>query len=328
MTHLAPMAGFKISVAWIVAAGLCSVASASVVERIVAVVDREVITLSQIYDLGGGFINERCPEAEPTCVWQIETEVLDALIQRSLVGLELKRLELRVGAADIDMAIDRILRDYNMPDRDALRAEVERSGVDWETYREQLGEQITVQRFQSRVLAPRVSVTEDELKDRFQRTQRKTAQIEAVFDAFGVPLPSAGDDALIAETVRQTELVVEDLRSGELAWDEAVKRFDGAGLSDAIGGRPFRKGELTPALDAAVFAAEPGDVVGPFRVGSVLFVVRLARRGAGAGGGVDFSAVKEQLRDELFTEKLKFAEEEWYQRARRQAAVQVLLPKP
>jgi parvulin-like peptidyl-prolyl isomerase len=56
----------------------------------------------------------------------------------------------------------------------------------------------------------------------------------------------------------------------------------------------------------------------------VLFVLRVDSK-TEKSEVAPFEEVKEQLRDQVFGEKLVDAEEEWYQRARREAAINVLL---
>ena len=44
---------------------LALTAQAGVVDKIAAIVDDEVIALSEVYELGGDFITENCPPASP-----------------------------------------------------------------------------------------------------------------------------------------------------------------------------------------------------------------------------------------------------------------------
>ena len=122
--------------------------------------------------------------------------MLDELVKRSLIRAELATLGMQVTGLEVDQAIDSIVRDNGFPDRQTLKKEIELSGLRWDAYREQLLETLRVQRFQQVVLAPRVTVTDDEVEDMFKRTSRDVkGELSVDLDAFGFVLGSDLDDA-------------------------------------------------------------------------------------------------------------------------------------
>lgn len=300
-------------------------AAQGVVDRVAAVVGEEVIALSEIHELGGAeFFAERCPTSEVRCVTEAELEVLDALIRRALIRQELVRLGMDVTTADVDQAIDRTVRQYALPDRQALRAEVEATGKRWDQYRDELLEYLRSETFKARVLVPRVTIREDELLAEYNRASRGLLQPYALVSAFGIPVDPAASADDQAETVRQTELLVKAIREGRVSWDDAVATYDGASIAPMFAGREFSEGSLVEPVDAIVFTTEIGKIADPVRVGDVLFVLRVDERGERAEVGT-FEEASDELRNQLFQQKLIEAEEEWYQRARREAAIDVKL---
>jgi peptidyl-prolyl cis-trans isomerase SurA len=307
---------------------LSSVASAGVVDRIAAVVEDEVISLSQVYDLGSDYIKQRCATGGPRCNHEMELEVLDALIKRVLIREELSRLGMRVTGKEIDQAINRMVAENGMNDRQELREALAREGVEWDAFREDLTESMRMQSFQGAVLSQRVVVREDELRDAYQRTARDSREEEISLDAMGILIPADADEEAAAAVVAATDAVIAALNAGEMTWEAAVAQHDSAGLSDIVGGRRYGPGELNQAVDTVAFAAEVGPVQPPIRVGNVLFVVRVTDKGLGEARVVPYEEVEAQLRNALFQAKIADAEEEWYQRARRLAAVEILLKGP
>lgn len=306
---------------WMILAAL----GADVLDRVAAIVDDEIIVLSEIYELGGEFIAEECktPFGREACVDRVELEVLDALIQRALMRRELRKLKLEVGTEEVDQAIDSIVRDYGLADRNALRDEVEKSGVRWDAYRQQVREQLQVQRFQQRVLAPRVTVLDAEVEDLYQRTARGERTPVVTLEALGVVLPPEADAR--AAALEQVLNLIDALNDGSQDLAEAQELYDGAGVAAALGARPYKKGQLTPQLDAVVFDAELGTFLKPVLVGNVAMIVRVVTRETVEGEVRPFDEVAATLKNQLFQGKLEDAEEEWYQRARREAAVIVKL---
>lgn len=307
-------------ISWLVG----SLAGAAVVDRVAAVVNDEVIALSEVYELGGEFFAQRCPQQGETCVLNLELEILDVQIRRALIRQELVRLDLQVTASDVDQAIDQTIRQYpQINDRAELRAEVEAQGQRWDQYREELFEYLRTERFQGRVLAPRVSLNDDEVRDRYQRESRKMTRPTATVSGFGIVVPPDADQDQVVQITTDAVALVAAINSGELAWEEAVEQHDLAGVSSMFG-REIVQGELVEGLDAVVFSAEVGVVQPPLRLGAVLFIVRVDATGERALE-LSFEEAEDQIRNQLFQEKLIEAEEEWYQRARREATIEVKL---
>jgi len=299
-------------------------AHAGVVDRIAAVVEEEVIALSEVYELGGDYIYQRCGD-DRACMRQMELEVLDALIKRELIRAELDRLQLQVTGEEIDQAIDSIVRSNGLDSRDALRTRIEAEGTTWDTFRDEIAEQLRTQRFQQRVVAPRVIIHDDEISDLYQRTARKGAALEARLSALGIVVPPNADAATTEAIVSETRKLVNAINAGRISWEDAVAQYDQAGLAQLLGDKPVRQGVLTPAIDEVAFNAEIGTVQPPVRVGNVLFVVRVDQRAMGSSAVPSLEDMEPQLRNQLFQEKLAQAEEQWYQRARRQATIHILL---
>ena len=302
-----------------------STASAGVVDRVAAVVDNEVIAISEVYELGSQYIQERCPMRQKVCVRDMELEVLDALIKRVLIRSELNNLGMRVSGQDIDQAIDQVVRDNGMLDRQQLRQEVEAQGLRWDAFRDDMADRMRVQRFQQGVLMPRVVISEDEVRDIYKRTERSSRAEEVNLDAFGMLIPAEADEEQEAEVLSKAAELVAGLKAEELEWDAVVEEHDQAQLASVVGGRSYAEGQLNETVDQAAFAAKVGDIVGPVQVGKVLFVLRINSRGLGESRVIPFEEIAEQLRNQLFQEKLMEAEDEWYQRARRLSSVEVLI---
>lgn len=303
---------------------LSAFAANGVMDRIAAVVDDEVITLSEVYELGGDYVEQSCPPSPmlgTRCELEAELEILDVLIKRTLIKAELEELRLTVGAIEVDQTIDQIARDNGLDDRTALRNAIEESGVSWNTYRQQIREELQVQRFQQRVLFPRVSVADDELRDLYDRTARGESVPTVRIDAIGVVLPPERQESAI----QQSKQLVASLNAGEVDWDVAKERFDGASVNAALGDKPYKKGQLTPALDAVVFEAPIGQFLEPIRVGDVMMIVRVLERSLDKPSVKPYAEVAPALRNQLLQKKLEDAEEAWYQRKRRESAIRILL---
>ena len=87
--------------------------------------------------------------------------------------------------SEVDGYIDQVAQSQGMT-RDQLRSSVEKSGKSWAAYRSELEEDLRMQRFQQYVLFPRISLTEDEVRDLYNRRAREGVPsdrrtLEAIF---------------------------------------------------------------------------------------------------------------------------------------------------
>jgi peptidyl-prolyl cis-trans isomerase SurA len=97
---------------------LPAVGSAEIVDRIVAIVNEDVITLAELGKEGQRLISQLQQEASAATIeretGKIRTEVLNHLIERKLAEQEAKRLGLSVSEAEVDAAIEKIIRDHEI----------------------------------------------------------------------------------------------------------------------------------------------------------------------------------------------------------------------
>jgi len=301
-------------------------ARAALVDRVAAVVDDEVITLSEVYDMGGPFIDERCPEpGDGSCRLDIELQVLESLILRVLMRQELQKLGLDITAEEMDRTIDQIARDNDMESREQLRTEVESAGMRWDAYEDQLREQVRQMRFQEAIIRPRITVTEDEMVDLYKRIMREFERPpQATIQALTLAVPEGSGEAGLVEAVAQARGIREQILGGQLTWEEAIAQYHSGFIAGPDGSMPpVKKGDLTPALDAAVFSTEPGAIAEPVVVVGSVFLVKVIEMES--SGVVPYEEAEPQLRERLYNTKVTEQVEQWYLQARRQSAVKVLL---
>jgi len=296
---------------------------AEVTDRIAAVVNDEVITLSDVYDLGGDFIEEQV-SVQPQTRREIELEVLDALILRSLIGQEIERLGLTVTEVELDRTIDDIAG-RNGLERDSLRAEVERGGMPWENYLEELRENLRQMKFSQAVIRPRIAVNEDELKDAYLRMTHsmdlpKQAELGAIFLA----LDPAGDEqaqlALMesAQAARQRVMDGEDFGAVSAELDQGPY-----GVRNGVMG-VHSQGELVAALDGPAFSTPVGEISEPIVTAQGIFLLYIFdRRSADIA---PFDEVRDQLLDQVYADRIEDETDLWFEQARRRAALSIKLP--
>ncbi len=159
---------------------LSSAAFAEVVDRVVAVVGNEVITMSDVKKFSASrtanpkLAANTASGAGPA----VSHEPLDLLIREKILKLEMERLNIAVTEADIDLGVKDVLTRNAIP-LEALKAELTRKGMSYEQYRKDLGEQMKQMRFLSQVIFPRIKLSEDELARKAGPKPSEAARMQA-----------------------------------------------------------------------------------------------------------------------------------------------------
>ena len=303
-------------------------ASAGTFDRIAAVVDGRVIAWSQIYELAGPHIDEATSQSggDPAVRRALELEALDALIARDLVALEMERLGIAVNDQEIDRAIDDIARQNDLS-RDALKVEVERSGLPWVSYRAEIESSLQDMKFNQQVLRARINVREDDLRQAYKRRiEALDAPDKMEVEAVVLPVAEGASEADRALVLATAQSVYDRAMAGE-AFGELAKAFSIEPYASRGGSMGvFRPGELVGALDTPLMALEAGQVTPPIETPRAIYVLRLAARVA--PDAPLFEDVRAVIEQQVLAQKLEQEREQWLLQARRVASVEVLLESP
>ncbi len=141
-------------------------ASAEVVDRIVAVVNDSVITLSELkaaMALAKDEAGEEGAGALPAGV-ELRSRVLDNLIEQKLVKQASDRAGIEISEIEIDRAISSVL-EKNRIAKDALLVALAESGLTLSEYREQLRERLREQKFINSQFRSKVVLSPEEIEE-------------------------------------------------------------------------------------------------------------------------------------------------------------------
>ncbi len=141
---------------FVVSVLLAGGAAAEIVDRVVAVVGSDIITLSDVKKYSA----QR--SANPRLAEGMAGAPLEALIREKLLKLEMERLGVGATDGEIAAAVNDVVT-RNGITLDVLKAELSRKGTPFEKYKKDLGDQIRQMKFLSQVIFPRIKISEDEV---------------------------------------------------------------------------------------------------------------------------------------------------------------------
>jgi peptidyl-prolyl cis-trans isomerase SurA len=185
------------------------------IDRIVAVVDREVITLSELQNR----IKTVLKQLEQQGVASPPQDVLEKQVLERMIGDRLQlqlaaQTGLRVDDAQLDKTIERIA-DQNKLNMTEFRQELEKEGISFRKFREDIRNEIILARLREREVDNRITVTDAEI-DNFLAMQasRHEAPDEFEIAHILVRAPEEGSPEELQKLRAKAELALKQLQDG------------------------------------------------------------------------------------------------------------------
>ncbi len=292
--------------------------SAEIVDRIVAVVNDSVITLSEL-NAAIAVAMERSgnPEKWKKDMVRTRSMVLDSLIEQKLVKQAADKAGIDVSQQEIDNAVEDIKERNNLTQEELVSALAE-SGITYSEYREQLREQIRQVKFINQEFRSKITISREDVENYYNRhieefTGPASYRLRVIFF-------TGTDKDLLALKIKT---VFEALDKGEDF--ETLARQYSEGPTASSGGDLgyLRADEMDPSLREVASAMSPGSVSRPVRTPSGVYIIQLVDRIEGRP--VPFEEVEDRIYDRLFKEALDRRYNHWLEEMKKVAHIDVRL---
>ena len=242
-------------------------------DRIVAVVDENIILQSELDDavrLVQQQYASNPGQLPPQDV--LKRQVLDRLI---LMKLQLAKADdqgIHVSDADVDQAVSAVAEQNHMSP-EQLQQAVEQSGQSFAAFRSQLADQVTVQRLHDSVVRDSVNITDSEINNLLNSPTYKAGEVHLAHIQISIPAGASASDIQAAQAKAQQAL--ESIKGG-MDFNAAAIRYSDA--QDALEGGDlgWRKvDEIPPAFADTVSGMKPGQVSPALRGPTGFHIIKL-----------------------------------------------------
>ncbi len=254
------------------------------VDRIIAVVNDEAITA---YELRARLatverqLRDQKVQLPPREV--LEKQLLERMITDRVQLQYAKETGLRVSDLDLDAAMRRIAEGNKLPLQD-FRAALEKDGIAWAKFREEIREEIVLSRLREREVQSRVVVTDGEIDNYLANLVAGggSANIEVRTAHIILRVPEQATPDQLMRIGARARAALDQIRRGDDFAKVAASYSDAPdGLSGGLmGARPL---DRLPALYAdAVKKLKPGEVIDILRSPAGFHIVKLIDQAGGA----------------------------------------------
>lgn len=293
-------------------------------DRLVATVNDDVVTLSELRTSARPYLSQN---PGPDQRIKLYTDVREELINERLMDQQIGEADITVSDGEVEAAIADILRRQSIT-REQLMEAVTVRGVSFETYKNDVKDQLTRLKLIDLKVRSRVVITEEDLKAEFESQTRdevaksrvEISHILLRFEEDATPQ----DKQKILERARDLQArVTKSPDSFSL-----VARETSQGPTASRGGSlgELAEEELLPELAIAVKPMEIGQISDPIVTPSGIHIVKLEGRRKELKE--NFEAAKGRLRLQLQQQRVDDQMKVWIAELRKDAALRVFDLKP
>ena len=269
-------------------AGAVAAQRIALVDRIVAVVNNEVVTLSELNErvtvVVSSLRRQKTPLPERS---DLERQVLERAVMEKAQLQVARDNGLRVDEVQLDRTIGRIAENNNLT-LAAFRLALERDGIQFDRFREEIRSEILISRVRQREVDDKIQISDSEIDLYIAETEGRGSQagsLEYEIAHVLVRLPEQATPDNIQRARERAEKVIAEARSGG---DFAKLAASFSDAPDALTGGQmgWRSEDRLPELYAAALKGmRPGDTSAVLRSPAGFHVLRLIDRRGGKDGG-------------------------------------------
>ncbi len=308
------------------AAGTALSSDVRVVEQIVAKVNGEIVTATELTRYRQqlaetlrqqGLTGERLAAEIKTR----EADVLRDKIDGLLLVQQAKQLDINV-EGDVTKRLAEIQRNAKISDQDKFHDYVrEQSGMSFEDFRQEIRNDILKQRLLGQEVSSKINVPRAEIEKYYQEHKNDFMRDERVFLSEILISTIGKDEKEIMALEKKAKDLAERARRGErfteLARDNSDS--DSAAAMGAVGS--FTRSMLQPQMVELVFKQERGFVTDPLRVPNGFLILRVDEKHT--AGLASLEEVQNEIQQRLFEPRFEPAVREYLTRLRMDAFLEI-----
>ena len=298
---------------------------AELVDRILAIVNEDVITLSEVNAEGEELFNRiiaTTPEAAlADKIDEARDKILNGLIDKRLIEQKAATLKLTVADAEVDAAFNDILRRNGMK-KEALLAKLQESGMSEKLYRASLKSQLLQNKIVGTDVRSKIVVTEEMVRAHYD--EKYTSRIEAgsfylLQMGFSWRNSSRTEAMEKAERIHALAVSGQDFSTLARKFSELPSKVDGGDIGT------FQLDEMAGYMQDAVANLTPGSISDIIETPSGYQFFKLLSSGNDETvNTVAYDSVKDKIKQQLFEKEMKEAYSSWVRELKNQAYIQKL----
>ena len=300
--------------------------SEAVVDRIVAVVNKEIITLSEVErmighlkeEIEGGNRLERRGRIN-----ELSRMALEKLIEEKLIDQEAKKTGIKAAAKEIDGSIDEIKR-RNAATQEDLEKVLARDGLTLEAFKKEIEKKIIRSKLVQWAVKVEPNVGEKELRDFYLKNADRYRTEESYRPGhILLKVPKEATPEEVREIRAKCQKVQAKIRAGEDFGELAILYSEDISSKDRGDLGVFKKGELLPAFEKEALRLKVGEVSEVFRTDFGFHIIKLLNRKG--WDPLPFEEMKEKVRQDYLEREFEKGLKQFLTTLREKSIIEIKL---
>lgn len=300
--------------------------SEAVVDRVVAVVNQEIITFSEVEkwiafqkeEIVAEDRLERREQMQALC-----RKVLDRLIEEKLIDQEAKKSGVKITSKEVEAMVEDVKR-RNGITQEGLERALAAEGLTMEAYKREIERNLQRQRLIHWSVKIEEKAGEKEFREFYHENisrYRTNESYRAAQILFAIPKGAPPEE--IREIRKKCQSVLEKIKRGE-DFGEMALLYSEDGSNKVRGDLGyFRKGELLPVFEREALRLKVGEVSGIIRTEFGFHIIKLLdRRGADP---LPFEEVRERVKADYYNAEMEKAFRQFLSKLKEKAVIEIKL---
>lgn len=300
---------------------------AEVVDRIVAIVNDDIIVLSELNEKLQPYTDRIAkmgytPEKEKKMMYKVRDDIINSMVDQKLTDQEVRKFGIIINDEEVLNAIERV-KQKNALTEEQMLADLARQGMTLEILKKNIRQQMLRARLVNVAVRSKIVITQEDARAYFDsHPDEFRGEKQVHLWNIMTNTPQFAFEAEIEASRDQMEKVLARLAAGEAfnAIAREITAAKGPLAANDIG--MFRFGVLSPELQSAVGELKEGGYTELLKTDSgfqIFYVHKIE-----AGTGKQFDEVAGDIRQKLFNELVDKRFEEWLDDLRENSHIQII----
>ena len=252
---------------------------------------------------------------------KLKGQLLEEMISEELIVQAARESKLKVEPKETQAAVEEIKKQNNLDD-EGLEQALAMQGFTVESYKRDVERQILRMRSVNTLVRPRVTITDEDVRARYDEMGRRSASVSKVhLKHVLIGLPQKPTEKQVADAKKIAAEVIEAAKGGK-PFAELASQYSNDQATKGSGGDLgwIERGSLPTEWEVIVFSMDKGEVRGPISGPSglhVFYVEDLKKSDL-----KPFKELKEQLRNELYRKEMEKQTSLWLEELRKKAYIE------
>lgn len=295
-----------------------------VVERIIAIVNDEVILMSDVDKFvntvkKGAIVDDLLSE-DPKELLKDREKLVQHLINEKVIESEIKKKQLQVNFEQVEKEISKIAGRNNIS-RTQLKEALKEQGTNFSDYQDFIKKRLERQALIEQSVTSKIKISDEEIASYYIKNAPANSGARLAYEYKLAHILFMNENGLIATPMKKAERIIERINGGESFESLASKFSEDPNFSTGGLLGTFKTGEFLKELEEAAARVEPGQISKPVVTRTGVHVLKVLEKRVIPDPKIE--AEKERIRQVLYQQAFKRQFSFWLDQRKRDSFVRI-----